>query len=128
MITTKQLKLPLCSLFLSFLCFSCTEKQNNPEQQAYCIFENVSISNEEKMETYKSQVTAIVNKYEGEYIAASKDIDYMEGDWRPNFLIVIKFPSMKKAKEWYNSDDYKSLKELRLSSGDFNAVFFEGYK
>lgn len=122
-----SLKLVIISFFFSLSLFSCAKKESISERPVYCIFENVVISDEEKMEIYKSNVTSIVSKYGGEYIAASENLEYVEGIWKPDFLIIIKFPSMKKTKEWYNSEDYKPLKELRISSGNFNAVFIEGF-
>jgi uncharacterized protein (DUF1330 family) len=44
----------------------------------------------------------------------------------PSFLVIIEFPSLEKAYEWYNSDDYTELKALRLAAAESIAVFIEG--
>jgi uncharacterized protein (DUF1330 family) len=39
---------------------------------------------------------------------------------------VIKFPSYEKAKEWYNSEEYKPIKQIRLDNADSNGMIIEG--
>ena len=53
-------------------------------------------------------------------------VDVMEGQWRPTFPVMIEFPSIDRAHEWYGSDEYRELKALRLSAVRSSAVFIEG--
>jgi uncharacterized protein (DUF1330 family) len=39
---------------------------------------------------------------------------------------VIKFPSYEKALEWYNSEEYKPVKPIRLTNSDANAIIIKG--
>ncbi len=50
----------------------------------------------------------------------------MEGEWHPNFPVMIEFPSLERAHQWYESHEYRELKALRLSAVRSNAVFIEG--
>ncbi|WP_172435841.1 DUF1330 domain-containing protein [Sediminicola luteus] len=92
----------------------------------YCLFENVKIVDTVKMEAYKKEVFSIVEKYGGEYVVAGDNIQTIEGNWNPSFLVMIKFPSMEHANNWYNSEAYRPLKELRQTSGQFNGIIMEG--
>jgi hypothetical protein len=40
--------------------------------------------------------------------------------------VIIECPNLEKARCWYNSEEYRELKELRLSSAKSDAVFIEG--
>jgi uncharacterized protein (DUF1330 family) len=93
---------------------------------AYCLFDNLEVHDVSKLETYKSRVAAVVQQYGGRYVVLGGKVDLMEGTWRPTFPVMIEFPSLDQAHRWYDSREYRELKELRLSAGRFNAVFIEG--
>lgn len=93
---------------------------------AYCIFDVLKITDLEKMDAYRSQVFANVEQYGGRYIVIGGQFATVEGDWSPTFPVIIEFPSLEQAYDWYNSDDYAGLKALRLAASEANAVFIEG--
>lgn len=99
---------------------------SNTSKPVYCLFENVKITDSTKFDTYKKSVSSIVEKFGGKYIVAGKP-KALEGQWNPESLVMIKFPSLEQARKWYNSQDYKTLKAIRHASGEFNAVIMESY-
>jgi uncharacterized protein (DUF1330 family) len=42
------------------------------------------------------------------------------------FPVVIEFPSLEDAHRWYDSDEYRNPKALRLAATRGNAVFIDG--
>ena len=44
----------------------------------------------------------------------------------PQFVVVIAFPDMAAAHEWYESEDYAPLKALRQSASDTNIILVDG--
>lgn len=100
--------------------------QNMDTKPAYCIFDNVQINDSTKLEEYKNKVFSVVEKFGGKYIVAGGEMELIEGDWNPHFIVMIKFPSYEQAKKWYNSTEYRDLKKLRYSSGKFDAIIVEG--
>jgi uncharacterized protein (DUF1330 family) len=93
---------------------------------AYCLFQNLRITNPSLMEDYVRQVKPITESFGGQYIVMGGQVDVKEGEWAPVFPVMIEFPTMEAANAWYNSPDYAPLKDLRLSAGEFSAVFIEG--
>ena len=93
---------------------------------AYCLFQNLEITDMGKMETYASTVEPVTRAFGGEYVTKAGEVDVKEGDWAPTYPVIIKFPSMEAARTWYDSQEYAPLKALRLSAGRFSAVFIEG--
>ena len=93
---------------------------------AYCFFDNLEVSDPEKLEEYKTRAAPIVEKYGGRYVVLGGRMDLKEGDWQPVFPVIIEFPSLEQAHRWYDSDEYNEIKALRLTSVKSNAVFIEG--
>ena len=50
----------------------------------------------------------------------------IEGDWPNKRNIVIKFPSREKAMEWYNSEEYKPIRQIRHDNSDSNSIIVDG--
>jgi len=96
-------------------------------KQAYCIFENVKINEPKKLEEYREKVPPIVAQFGGSYLAAGDQIRHTEGDWKPGFLVIIQFPSLEQANNWYDSEEYRAMRELRKSAGEFKAIIVEGF-
>jgi uncharacterized protein (DUF1330 family) len=40
--------------------------------------------------------------------------------------VLIEFPDLETAHRWYDSEEYRELKALRLAATKGNAVFIEG--
>jgi uncharacterized protein (DUF1330 family) len=93
---------------------------------AYCLFDNLEVSDLAKLEEYKNRVAPVVRQYGGRYVVLGGEVDLVEGAWKPTYPVMIEFPSLEQARRWYDSDEYRALKGLRLSAGRFNAVFMEG--
>ena len=93
---------------------------------AYCFFDNLEITDAAKMDEYKSRVASVVEQYSGRYVVRGGKMDVVEGSWQPTFVVILEFPSLEQAHRWYDSDEYRELKALRLSAARANAVFIEG--
>ena len=79
-----------------------------------------------KLEQYRDGVLATVERYGGRYLTVGGKCDVVEGEWRPVFPVLIEFPSLEQAHAWYDSEEYRELKALRLAATKGNAVFIEG--
>lgn len=94
---------------------------------AYCLFQNIRITDDAKMQEYVEKVKPITESFGGKYVASGGSVDVMEGSWEPVWPVIIEFPTLKNAHDWYKSEVYRPLKELRESAGEFSAVFIEGF-
>lgn len=90
------------------------------------IIANVRFTNPEKAPEYTRQVPATVEQYGGRYLARGGRLEVVEGDWQPNRLVIIEFPSLEQAKRWYESEEYGPVRALRLAHAESQLVFVEG--
>jgi uncharacterized protein (DUF1330 family) len=94
--------------------------------KAYCFFDILEIIDPAKMEEYREHVAETVEHFGGRYLVARGRFDVMEGEWRPVFPVLLEFPSMEAARDWYASEEYAELKMLRAAAAKCTAVFMEG--
>ena len=91
----------------------------------YAIF-NIDVQNIEAYKKYVEKVLPIVKKFDGEYLVRAGDYKVMEGQWKYPRTVVIRFPSYKKALEWYNSEEYQPVKPIRLANSVANGIIIQG--
>ena len=41
-------------------------------------------------------------------------------------LVIIRFPSYERALEWYHSDEYKPVKDIRLQNSEGSNIIVKG--
>ena len=61
-----------------------------------------------------------------EYLVRAGEYTEIEGKWKYSRNVVIKFPSYEKALEWYNSEEYKPVKKIRLDNSISDAIIIKG--
>lgn len=92
---------------------------------AYIIVE-VSINDPNKYEEYKKLTPAAITAYDGKFIVRGGQAETLEGDWKPGRIVVIEFPSAKRAKEWWGSDIYSKAKLIRQKCAQTKMIVVEG--
>ena len=75
---------------------------------------------------YVEKVRPIVEKHGGRYLARGGRITPVTGDWNPERIILIEFPSADHVKQWWNSPEYKAIAGLRENSTVAKAIIVEG--
>ena len=92
---------------------------------AYVIVD-IEVTNPEAYEKYREQVPSLVAKYGGKYLTRGGEMEMLEGDWTPKRLVVIEFPSFQRAKEFYESEEYAPVKEIRINATNSKMVLVDG--
>jgi uncharacterized protein (DUF1330 family) len=92
---------------------------------AYVIVDIV-VKDQKMYDEYKLLSPAIVAAYGGKYLARGGKTEVLEGDWTPNRLVILEFPSFEQANSWFNSPEYAHPKEMRQLSTRTNMVVLEG--
>lgn len=95
---------------------------------AYFFLDVLEITDEETMAEYRSRVFAIVEKYGGRYLIVGGDQQPLEGQSQLTFPVLIEFDNLEAANRWYDSDDYRELKKMRLAATRGNAFLIGGFQ
>ena len=93
--------------------------------KAYVIVE-VSITEPVEYEAYKKLTPAAIAAYDGQFIVRGGKAESLEGDWQPERIVVLEFPSVARAKEWWNSKEYTPAKLIRQRTANTKMIVVEG--
>jgi uncharacterized protein (DUF1330 family) len=92
---------------------------------AYYIVE-IDIQDPARFEEYRSKVPATIERYGGKYLVRGGRLETIEGEWKPKRIVVLEFPTFEQAKRWYDSEEYRPLKELRRRTARGHIVLVDG--
>ena len=92
----------------------------------YYFLDVLEVTDPANLERYREGVLATVEQYGGRYLTVGGQAEVVEGDWQPVFPVFIEFPNLEQAHRWYDAEEYRELKALRLAATKGNAVFIEG--
>ena len=92
---------------------------------AYVIVD-LHIRDTARFEEYRKLVPATLEKYGGRFLVRGGNFDVLEGDWQPKRLVVLEFPSLDHARRWYDSEEYREPKALRIATTASNVLLVEG--
>ena len=77
-------------------------------------------------EEYKVLAAPTVAAYGGRYVARGGTVEVLEGDWIPNRLVVLEFPTVAQAQAWWASPEYGPAKAIRQRTASTNMVLVAG--
>ena len=77
-------------------------------------------------EEYKKLAGSTVEKYGGNYIVRGGKTEVLEGDWDPKRIVILKFDSIQRAKEWLNSEEYREPRKMRHRTARTRMIVVEG--
>ena len=80
------------------------------------IVSRVNITDKERMAGYMAAAPATVEAHGGRYIVRTGDIEVLEGDQTCDRVVVLEFPTRAQALDWYQSQDYRPLRDVRWSA------------
>ena len=92
---------------------------------AYFIVD-IDIHDAAGLEEYRKQVPATITKYGGRFIVRGGKVEQLEGEWQPKRLVLLEFPSVEQVRRWYDSEEYRPLKAMRLKASNSNLILVEG--
>ena len=92
---------------------------------AYLVLD-LTIHDLEKFHEYIVKIPAVIKKHAGRYIVQGEEPEVIEGDWNPERIVVIEFPSRVKAKEFLQDPEAQTLFQLRHNTTTSKLVLVDG--
>jgi len=90
------------------------------------ILANVDVKDPAAYEEYKRLSTLAMKAHGAEVCVRGGATEVLEGDWTPDRVVLLKFPSVEKAKAFYASTEYRAAIEARRNIAVMRMVLIEG--
>lgn len=90
------------------------------------IIANVTVTDPVQYEQYRKLSTIAMQAYDAEPCVRGGAVTVLEGDWAPERVVILKFPSVEKAKAFYESPEYQRAKDARQGASVMRMVAVEG--
>ncbi|MFD2201350.1 DUF1330 domain-containing protein [Shivajiella indica] len=85
----------------------------------------VTIHNPELYEEYKKHTLATIQMFGGRFVVRGAKTESLEGDWNPERLVILEFPSIQAAKNWWASPEYTIAKNIRYQTATSKMLLVE---
>ena len=92
---------------------------------AYLVLD-ISIRDPTTYERYKTLAPPSLAQYGGRYLVRGGTATVLEGTWQPRRLVILEFPSVERARAWWDSPEYAAAKALRQACASTQMVLIEG--
>jgi uncharacterized protein (DUF1330 family) len=92
---------------------------------AYVIVQ-VEVTDWERFREYLQETPRVMAMYGGRYLARGGETAALEGDGRDRRVVLIEFPSLQRAREWYQSEEYQQIVPLRKGAAEGTIIAIEG--
>jgi len=87
---------------------------------------DIEITDPAGYEEYKKLAPASLAAYNGKFKVRGGAWEIMEGHPTPGRLVILEFPSLDRARAWWNSADYADAKAIRQRTARTHMILVEG--
>lgn len=92
---------------------------------AYIVVD-ITVHDTERYMEYVDAAPDFVTRHQGKYLVRGGATDVMEGDWRPERLVVLEFPSREHARALLEDPEYQAIAPMRKSATTSNLLIVDG--
>ena len=93
---------------------------------AYIIVD-IAVHDPEKYKEYVSVAPGFVEKHQGKYVVRGGNVTVAEGDWHPERLVVVEFPSKEHANAFLQDPEYQAVAAIRHAATTSKMLVVEGH-
>ncbi len=90
---------------------------------AYIIFD---VENIDAGDEYVKLARESLAPFQAKAIVHGGMVEVLEGDWKPERVVILEFESMEQARQWYKSPAYTKAKDILLRAASNNVTLVEG--
>lgn len=92
---------------------------------AYVLFLKEETADPAELEIYRGMTMKAVHGHPAELLVAYGKQEIPEGD-APEGVVIVKFPSLRDARAWYESPEYQVASAHRKKGARWRVIFVEG--
>ncbi len=86
----------------------------------------INVTDWDRYNEYLQVTPGIIAKYDGRFIVRGGKTITLEGPEEKWRIVVVEFPNLQKARDFYNSADYADAKKIREGAALAQFVAIEG--
>jgi uncharacterized protein (DUF1330 family) len=86
----------------------------------------VDIKDPVRYESYRAMVLPTITAYGGRFIARGGRTEVLEGAWTPRRVVIVEFPTLERAREWWGSREYAAARAIRQATSEGTLIVVEG--
>ena len=90
------------------------------------ILANVRVTDPAQYEEYKKFSSAAMKVHGAEVCVRGGTVEVLEGDWTPDRVVLLKFPSIAAARAFNDSPAYSLARQARQGAAVMRMVLIEG--
>jgi uncharacterized protein (DUF1330 family) len=90
------------------------------------IFANVTVTDPAQYEDYRKFSSQAMQVHGAEVCVRGGAVSVLEGDWAPERVVLLKFPSRDAAQAFYDSPEYGRARQAREGAAVMRMVLIDG--
>jgi uncharacterized protein (DUF1330 family) len=90
------------------------------------IFANVTVTDPAQYEDYRKFSSLAMQVHGAEVCVRGGAVSVLEGDWTPDRVVLLKFPSREAAQAFYDSPGYGRARQAREGAAVMRMVLIDG--
>jgi len=90
------------------------------------VIADIDVTDPVTYEDYKKATPGSIAAFGGKFIVRGGAAEVLEGEWKPNRIVVIEFENIEQARSWYDSPGYQKPKALRQSASRGSLFLVDG--
>jgi uncharacterized protein (DUF1330 family) len=90
------------------------------------VIADIDVHDPDTYRKYAALVQATLDPFEGRFLVRGGPSETLEGDWHPQRVVVLQFPSAEHARGWYGSPDYVKALAIRHDSSTGSLILAQG--
>jgi uncharacterized protein (DUF1330 family) len=100
-------------------------KVARPGMKAYLVLD-LSVNDFGGFRKYIAEIPAFIAKHSGKYIVQGVQPTIVEGDWKPERVVIIEFPEREQAEAFLSDPEIQDLFKVRHETTTSKLVLIDG--
>ena len=90
------------------------------------IIAKINVTDGDQYRKYTRVTPSVVEKFGGRFLARGGEVITLEGPQETQRIVLLEFPSLEKAKQFYDSEEYGEAKKLREGAATASFIAISG--
>jgi uncharacterized protein (DUF1330 family) len=94
---------------------------------AYVLIDRLAVTDPARFSAYHDLAPPVVTSHGGRYVLPHGiQIEALEGNWKPDHIVLIAFADAEHAKQWWDSFEYAQARAIHHEATISNIILVDG--